>query len=274
MPEYIHTGHPLDGPRLKIIRAYEHLEAFEHGLNAFVTPTPYRMVGQLDADEAFYVYHIEQSKPMPLSSWMDASEAVTSLRHALDHLAWQLAIVGVRERGETREPFDRTEFPIHWREPFADWKVRDLPDRAVEIIKSLQPYHRGEAAKRELLWMLHELDIVDKHRLLNFPTAVVESSDTLDARVQWHAGSLENGDVFARVPADIDVEKDFHPHIKIVVAFPQAGPAGGFTYRILRRIHDYVAFDVLPRFSGFFPEKPWDLRELAHLPPPNDGDSH
>ena len=89
-------------------------------------------------------------------------EILYDLRSVLDHLAY--AIVP--------QPDSQTAFPIihpdHGLNDFLAKTTTKLPGLqqgkpdAWDIIKQLQPYQG--AGKRDLLWVLHELNIIDKHR--------------------------------------------------------------------------------------------------------------
>lgn len=90
-----------------------------------------------------------------------AGDVVHGLRSSLDHLAYQLAIVG---SGET--PTRRVEFPIakdrDTYEAEKARKVEGIRPEAVEAIDRLSPYKGGN----DVLWRIHELDNIDKHRFV------------------------------------------------------------------------------------------------------------
>jgi hypothetical protein len=80
----------------------------------------------------------------------------------LDHLAYQLAIVG-----DGKTPSRRVEFPIakdrDTYEADKPAKVKGIRPKAVEAIDALEPYKGG---KGNDLWRIHELDNIDKHRFV------------------------------------------------------------------------------------------------------------
>lgn len=105
---------------------------------------------------------------VPLAFSIRAGEVIHHLRSCLDHIAWELSDPIKREV----KP-GRVHFPI-----VVDWTNEDEVSRykrqtefitdpaAKTLIEYLQPA-KTDAPKDDLLWMVHQLDIVDKHRSLN-----------------------------------------------------------------------------------------------------------
>lgn len=86
-------------------------------------------------------------------------------------MVWQLALT------LTRSPYHLAEFPI-----FTDLteyrkkgrlSVRDLSDPMKTFIEGLQPYHTGNKAKEQPLWLLHELNNIDKHCTLTVANVAI-----------------------------------------------------------------------------------------------------
>jgi hypothetical protein len=86
-------------------------------------------------------------------------DAFHSARSALDHLAWDLVLAN------GGQPSRNTNFPI-FDGPKAQGKVaaalKGASHGVVGKVFALQPWRGGD----DLLWLLHELDLIDKHRLL------------------------------------------------------------------------------------------------------------
>jgi hypothetical protein len=93
-----------------------------------------------------------------------AGDVIHNLRSALDHLAWELA---KWETGEPRKPLNCC-FPIG--RDFDSYKaakkgaIAGMSPEATKAIDDLKPYKGPDG--NEPLWMIHYLDIVDKHRHL------------------------------------------------------------------------------------------------------------
>lgn len=98
---------------------------------------------------------------LPFDAVATAGDIVHNLRSALDHLAYQLVIVG-----SGKEPSRRVEFPI--AKDLATYeaekarKLEGMRPPAIEAIDNIKPYKGGN----EPLWRIHELDNIDKHRTL------------------------------------------------------------------------------------------------------------
>lgn len=95
-----------------------------------------------------------------------AGDAVHNARSALDHLAWRL----VEANGSI--PDEYTCFPIADQPTGYRKKLkRALRGAAPEVwdaVRAMSPWRDGD----DLLWKLHRLDVVDKHRLLLIVAAI------------------------------------------------------------------------------------------------------
>jgi hypothetical protein len=103
-----------------------------------------------------------------------AGDAIHNLRSALDHLAWNLA------HWEGTIPGIRCGFPIGKElvnyESIKSRMVAGMSPEAKQAIDNLRPYKGGN----EPLWMIHHLDIIDKHRhLYVFPYQNLFSASTI-----------------------------------------------------------------------------------------------
>ncbi len=126
-------------------------------------------------------------------------DAVHNLRAALDNLAWHCA-------AQSGEPPWATEFPIFKdRARYLDEghrKIRGIEDPRVRgIIDDVQPWQRGDDAISDPLWVLHEWNNTDKHRVV-MPVLVAPAD--LEARIL-----VETDNPFAAaMPVDVDSEFD------------------------------------------------------------------
>jgi hypothetical protein len=162
------VAHPLDGARLKIVRAQEHLDAFKAEAGAFVNTHPYRFESEVYGEHWWVKPHIIAQPPLRLSAIV--GDCVTNARAAIDYIVWELAVkyfvpaVDLRDRNDRRI----TAFPIFEHsvseQGYADridrLKRRQVPAAALRDIAAQQPDVSGDQA----LWWLHELVNSDKHR--------------------------------------------------------------------------------------------------------------
>ncbi len=166
--------HPLDGARLKIVRAEEHLNALKDEIARYMDGKPYSFPIEQDEDSVkIHKAVITTEPPLRLSCLL--GDCLVNLRSSLDYVAWQLA---VRYAGRQLSPgTDRIYFPIMGqadnrhrfdknRRPQLE-KAYSIPAPAVDLIEGVQPYYAGY----EPLGILNALVNADKHRLPLFTVA-------------------------------------------------------------------------------------------------------
>ena len=130
------------------------------------------MIRERDPEPSYYLWRAKIVEPPPLERWGSITgECVHSLRSALDHTA--NALVKIR-----RPNTEFSEFPIFKdRSRWDSDHMKKLPGVDPKVLtqaKWLQPYRRG--GEHDPLWLIHHLDIVDKHRRLNLVSPSVTST--------------------------------------------------------------------------------------------------
>jgi hypothetical protein len=120
------------------------------------------------------VYRIKHVFPIPDRFPLQIGDILHNLRSALDHVIFRLA----RKAASGMPGFDQAlYFPIGENlanfesrlaralefKPPSGGKVQRLRPEAVKAIRSYEPYVGGMCGK---LWLLHKLNIIDKHHLL------------------------------------------------------------------------------------------------------------
>jgi hypothetical protein len=170
-------------PSAKMDRAKIHLDALDSGVLDWARSETERcrVSANEELERSQYVLNVSiPSGDAQLPLAMIAGDFISCLRSTLDHVAWQLATL------TTPNPSTSICFPIYGIDSLdAHTQIAkstfQLPDRAVPIIKSLQPYKSGNGFKRTHLWRLHKLWNIDKHRHLLLHTQIsdVILSDTL-----------------------------------------------------------------------------------------------
>lgn len=147
----------------KVDRAKRHLSELQAVRDAFLQrkPPPYLIDRKPDSRagyERFDVYFMSKIDPVPDEVCLVFGDVIHNLRASLDHLACQLVEVAGRSAS------DQTAFPIFKStridESSFSRRVNGMSDAAKEKIRSMQPYKNGEG---HYLWVLHKLDIADKH---------------------------------------------------------------------------------------------------------------
>jgi hypothetical protein len=150
----------LMGPELKLDRAKKHVRDLESVVEQFFETKPY-LVGVDDNPESDQrEFRLVRARPVPVGLSIIGGDAIHNLRSTLDYLIWQLALAN------GTKPNNRTAFPV-WRSE-ADFVAgrpgcaKGVSEDALEVLYGLKPYRGGS----DFLWRIHQLDIVDKHRLL------------------------------------------------------------------------------------------------------------
>jgi hypothetical protein len=149
---------------VKVERAKKHIRDLEVETRDFLDSYPYEVSIKPDPQVAEAIkYHIVSVRETPNPILAIVGDTLFNLRAALDHLAYQLALVnGTRDR----KILKATSFPI-----FDDAtiyktnvhrKVQGMSQAAIDVIDATKPYKGGN----DTLWRLHSLNNLDKHRFL------------------------------------------------------------------------------------------------------------
>jgi hypothetical protein len=148
------------------------------------------------------------------------------------------------------------------------FKIRGMDLAAQAIIEGLQPYHRGSSFREHPLWILHELDRINKHRLLHFVVAAFDGvgiNTRTSRNVQINPGLFEsNGGaigtdtIVARIPlGPIDPTKEMLAEVKPAFFIALTQIPGGVqnisALSVLENIFNYVYGSVLPPLTPFMP---------------------
>jgi hypothetical protein len=187
-----------------------------------------------------------------------AGEVLHNLRSCLDQTVYQLILFNTR-----KPPTYRTyEFPIYCTEKqFQDniyRKLRDVSPEAIKRITQLQPFN-FERPRQTSLYVLNELNMVDKHRLvlsgfvlgqMRTFMASNEQTDVLmfgseDFREILLKKGAVLGEVDRMVTADMAVQGFLHldlvvrrpsPHIDHIGLVKMLGMLGRFVDQVLRHL--------------------------------------
>lgn len=169
----------LDGIAAKIHRADEHIGNLNAEITSFLRDN-YRVGRHFDAESRQYRFTAFGDATVPLRVAVIIGEIVHQLRSALDHVITQLNAIGP---GGGKA--DVLEFPIcrsasSFKRACGRGKIEGVSVAAATRIQQLQPYRTSDPAEHASLYVLHDLDITDKHRLLLTVVAVVYHADRLE----------------------------------------------------------------------------------------------
>lgn len=268
------TRHQLQGVRLKVARAEKQLAALDRGISRHLESNPYTVIGDFESETSEdYVIRALARNPIRPNWPVVVGDIAHNLRSALDHLAWQLAMP---------HPPSKTGFPIFLKQKDYNRKtkgrkpergsgpfmVRGMPSAARTSIRDLQPYRRAKLRQRtahsDPLWLLHELNRVDKHQVLQiaaFTLDVIAIHFTIDGNraggyFAARKGPFTNGaEIWRRqIPGlphpEVQMDCKFTPD----VAFAEPGPAFGQpVIDTLAAARNAIVSDVLPKLERLVP---------------------
>jgi hypothetical protein len=249
----------VDGVRLKVERARHHLDAITELANAYRS-TKYEVVREVNTNAGIVKYFLKMP-PCPRHFAATIGDCLHNLRSALDYLVYQLVLAN------NNTPSASNMFPIcDSRDMFIKALKRDrlcgVSAKAKTIIEETQPY---KASANRVLWTLHQLENIDKHRTLIVANGVISdqavvlvkpSTKKEVARMQWF-----NPMVFTRDGSEL-----FHCSIGAESPFEDVEAETEGTCRIafeesmtteevwpkLRQLVNLIEQSVIPRFDPFF----------------------
>lgn len=245
----------ITGSRLKVKRARKHLNELERKVRAFLDRHPDRFTHQLDPNDFNYVIYKIPPNPAPPPTFGPVlGDVVHNLRSALDHIAWNLALLNLQGTG--RQPYDFTAFPIMLNTTQGSiqrfWElVQDVLPDAIPEIADLQPFHRSDPAEHELA-ILDSLWNADKHRV-NITIPGRQYVPEFVGPGGW-VKCLDEGTRLMRVPVSSNPEQNLEPHIRSEVLFEIPKSGERVSLAVVERIYDMLSSDVIPRFARFLPE--------------------
>jgi hypothetical protein len=236
---------------LKVARALEHLEALKVELKLFYDSSPYTITRFDNAESGRHVVRVEM-KDISDRTAILAGDFVHNLRSALDHAVFSLAVHATKAIPKKRLQWPVLESP---NEKTLKQQTEGVPPEAVAIIESLQPYHEGpgDAFKRNPIWQLNKLDIIDKHRRVaiglhgltcDFPAAINPGSWQIEKQ------ELENGYEVSLPPVAATLE--MIPYLSPGVQFGDEAEGVTLDVERLGALYRFVCDGVLPRFACFF----------------------
>lgn len=190
------------GVDAKLRRANEHFEVVERELTQFMRSNPYRLVAKYDPTERQIVAKARAVIHPATDRWACLiGDCVHNVRSALDHLACQLLLLagGIPKmgRGGTAFPIlDTFTGPKGGPRAVAITGTSGAVSGAVlAFVEGCQPRERRGDEHGHPLWLLSELDNMDKHRELTTT-----------------ATRMEGFSIGLRTVRDVDLHFDFVGH--------------------------------------------------------------
>jgi hypothetical protein len=178
--------------RAKIDRAQSHFHAVKAALKVVLgtKPKTQHVAFQIHLERQELISTIPKAPPVDPALALMIGDCIHNLRSALDHLVYQLAL----QNGTGSEAAEKTFFPVYLTQTEFDSRVKKLvkpfiSDAAFAELQKSQPYTAYDVPEEADIWILHKLDIIDKHRLLivaDHQFAVTEFTLAFPNREPWH----------------------------------------------------------------------------------------
>ena len=148
----------------KVERAKKHIRDLNDAIAVFMAAKPYKVEAKRDPETRTPIYYVAEVQPVPQEISIVFGDAIQNLRAALDHLAYQLFLVGTAGSAGVGK---HVYFPIardagQYKKDSAG-RVVGMRQDAIDEIDALEPYDGG---KGKDFWLLHCLNNTDKHRAL------------------------------------------------------------------------------------------------------------
>jgi hypothetical protein len=255
----------------KLDWASKHIEGLRQLTQAWLGTNAYTLVLQTNAGTGRTVVHARISKPPPPELALMVGDAVHALRATLDHLALELAVAFHRPKTIPAQLEETSEFVIigvadetrgaHSFDSAAGSKLKGIDPKARDAIKALQPYHRKAAYSEHPLWVIHELDRIDKHRRLSLTAYAMGGVGIgagpsgfahighLHMERAGHSGPVVDGSVVAIFTA-LNSQFQMNFTRDLTLAEPSL-PNALFVVQTLTTLRDFVRTEVVPTLTPF-----------------------
>jgi hypothetical protein len=206
--------HQAESARLKLDRALDHIDAAEDLVEQWLEGDDYTIDSETDTTTGLTTARAKVKAGPPPRLSVLAGDAVQNMRTALDHIVYWLAeralvtlapeiaatlmfpIVG--NENSRGQPTDGARIFAR----ISPKQLSGVPDKARAFIESEQPYQWKDTDYRyHWLWVLHDLNRIDKHRRLATTTAALDlqylsAPEGVDPRVSFKRaeGPIRDGD--------------------------------------------------------------------------------
>lgn len=147
--------------RLKLHRAEKHAKELVETMRDFWNTNPARIDHRVEGEKHDFVLRIPTPPPLDAVSLI-VGDVLHNLRAALDHLVCQLVLRNGQTPGRhTYFPLCSDEKAFHTVSSTKKGPLHGIHPKAKDAIGGLRPWQGGN----EALFVLHHLDIQDKHQL-------------------------------------------------------------------------------------------------------------
>jgi len=169
----------LEGCVAKVERAKELIDNLDNEISSILSSGKYQVFSGHEFDKKRYVFRL-QGPNFPLRLSVLTGEIIHHLRSTFDHLVWAAA----SKEGLSSTKLKRITFPVcatpeKFQEAIKNGLLSGTSQELRNFVESLQPYQSGDDARNSIVQILHDLDVIEKHRLLVLVTHAVRMGRTL-----------------------------------------------------------------------------------------------
>jgi hypothetical protein len=231
----------LDPVRSKIFRAAEHYQSLVSALQRYGQNKPREILAKADSSVDCGVSVL--TKPaIPDQIPLMVGDCLQNLRSSLDYLAWELC------RASNSVPGKNHMFPIcsneaNFSSALKRGRLAGIDKDAIEEIHGLQPYANGQDYQSSNLWLLDELNNINKHRriLLAELQLSVISDDGIRAQKRHSKISVDER-------GQIQVDGELIAYVAITERIARSIELCS----ALTQIAQFIGEDLIARFERFF----------------------
>jgi len=225
---------------------------------------PYRTIDEFDPEKGCRVFSLEPVGRTPEHLAIELGDVLYNLRSALDHLAFALAQKhsGPLNQREAKE----VQFPIcHNKKEYfrkeRERRIGKISPAAQTEIDGFQPYNAGDRYESHPLYLLNELNIIDKHRSLLLMLAhhigtiipIPQPTKNLASfRYVSNAGLLQGKTEVAHylvTANDAEMKMNLRPMVQVSLA--DGFPTGSDVTDTIRDIRNFISQTVFPKLRPF-----------------------
>ncbi len=218
------------GSKLKTERARSHIDALATEVSSYSLSSPCYLVLDDDSDPGFKVFKLKRTRPIPENIFLIIGDAVHNLRSALDHLAYELVEIETSKTGKKlpENLVQNIQFPIakasnNVNQAIKSKQMNEAGKLVVNALRALRPYPKGNDG----LYALHELDRLDKHRLI-IPVIEVTATPYISTIID---SAPDGGTFTVQISVDEPIEFDKELHSFAAPEDPFRIPSNSFAAR-------------------------------------------
>src|ERR1035437_1347444 len=152
----------------KLKRAEENIYNLYFEMERFFKEGEYPVLPENDRKLLLKAIEYHKNRVIPPRFGVLTGEIIHQLRSSFDHIIWHFSLGSIKNPRQIEFPVFEERPVNHDRRTLYERKIQGVTDlNARALIERLQPYNAADPLD-DSLWIIHDFDIVDKHRELIF----------------------------------------------------------------------------------------------------------